>query len=656
MQEMREHAEAGRLSQALVKAVDLQTHSTDFNQVLLNPDVTALVDEAINQYKHAEADGDWLRKQELLFRLRTLHEDTDRVQEYQTYRTLLDQTNRRVGLLLEYAPKHLYQLRVKQAKRLGEAELGDFNPALTEDWKERVAGIDHRMLWPGLQDAATEHIESQGWRPLIEGGLMALRILATTPALAETFPSLNDEQKVARFVAYIDGEMRALEGARESEAALARRCSRIVHDDLPVINKQTIDLPRSVIYKEFGDGAMNMLDEYSEFIWPYKLRRFQQTTKGKFVGVGILIRHDEKRDIVVVHPIEGSPAHFAGVKPEDRIVQVDGDSTVGWSLNDAVDRITGKPDTKVIIGLRREGAEDVIHIPIVRKVIPLRSVHGWWKDRLDDKGTPIWNWYADPVNRIAYVKLTDFSEETPGDLQKAWKEICADGQPRGLILDLRYNPGGLLESAVEIANLFVERGLIVKIENKDQKRAWPHEAAPNKAAIASQRIPTVVLINQGSASASEIVAGALQAHGAAIVVGERSYGKGSVQTVHQYQVMRDQISMLKLTTQYYRLPPTAEEAENKEPGRLVHKRPGSRDWGVNPDLKVEMSPDQITESMELRRKADIIRADNVAANAEARPNVSDLLTRGLDPQLETAMLLLQIRALGSLDVRQARLN
>ncbi|MCZ6834766.1 MAG: S41 family peptidase, partial [Planctomycetota bacterium] len=167
------------------------------------------------------------------------------------------------------------------------------------------------------------------------------------------------------------------------------------------------------------------------------------------------------------------------------------------------------------------------------------------------------------------------------------------GGANGLIFDLRYNPGGLLISAVQISNLFVEQGTIVSAEDKNGKNTFPpQQASKHRAKLAG--LPTVVLINKGSASASEIVAGCLQAHGAAVIVGERSYGKGSVQTIH----VTDRNAQMKLTTQYYRLPPNRRKGEVK--GRLVHKRPNQKMWGVDPDILVKMTPKQIEDTYYLR--------------------------------------------------------
>ena len=220
----------------------------------------------------------------------------------------------------------------------------------------------------------------------------------------------------------------------------------------------------------------------------------------------------------------------------------------------------------------------------------------------------------------------------------ALREMRTERPLNGLILDLRHNPGGLLKSAVEFSNAFIEGGAIVAGQDRNRRQVWQMMAEPGRAVL--KDLPLVVLVNQGSASASEIVSGALKAHDRAVVLGERSFGKGSVQTVHGCGDQRAD-AQLKLTTQYYVLPAGPGETEP----RLVHKKPGSTDWGVNPDLTVKMTPDQIEKSLVLRQNADVIEEWKDKADQKERPNVADLLTKGIDPQLELALLVLQAKSL-----------
>ncbi|MDY7110448.1 MAG: S41 family peptidase [Planctomycetota bacterium] len=644
--EMRDELEQDRLAQALRKAVKAQTLAEDFDQAFDEPEIMELVAWAESEIPRTEDQRLWLDAQELLYLLRTFYEDTERRDEFDRYDKQLEAVNRRVGLLAQYAPRRLHEMRNERRARIGEEPLGEYNPATALDWEDRLDGIDQRMLRAALGTAAAEHIETAGWRPLLEGGLEALRLFATTTALSEAFPALIDDDVVDEWVAFIDGKLESL--TFRSDEELDRNALNRLLDDLVEENMASLDLPLEVVYHEFGEGAMAGLDPYSEIIWPAKLARFRQATQGNFVGVGILIRHNDKREIKVVNPLEGTPAYFAGIKPNDLIMEVNGDSTVGWSLNDAVDRITGPKGEVVTLGVEREGVEGLLQIPVERDVIKIRSVKGWWKERLDENGEPVWDWYLDPVSRIAYIRLTQFTEDSWDDLLSAWREINADGEPNGLVLDLRYNPGGLLTAAVRISNLFVRQGNIVTGEDKFGRRAWRQDARAYRAAFAD--IPTVILVNQGSASASEIVAGCLQAHGACVVVGKRTFGKGSVQTVHY--IARN--GRLKLTTQYYRLP---SPDGGITPGRLVHKRPGATEWGVDPDIEVDMTAQQNIDAIELRQAAEIIPLDeegNLDPDDPDRPDVNDLLVKGIDPQLEMAVLILQAQALArDQDVRQA---
>ena len=637
------------LTLALRHAVEYQTLSDDMTAALQSHAVRSVIDETITAIPHAEQQRDWLHAQELLFRLRTLYDDTDERAMYAKHDAHMKVINRRISMIAQYAPKHLHELRARQAARLDDPPLGEFNPVGIDDWQTRLTGVDHNMLRRALHQTAVDHIESSGndgWRPLLHGGVNALRLFATTTALEESFPRLTNDAAVQRWVAHCETQLERL--ARLPDSALGPGELNTVLNELHDLNQRTLQLPQEVLFHEFGDGAMYELsiakeDEYTEIIWPDRLRRFRQSTEGNFIGVGIVIGYDDRRDIMVVNPIEGTPAFRAGVLPNDVIASVDGVSTVGWTLNDAVDRITGERGTQVTLELRREGVNEPVKVTMTRDTVKLYSVNGWYKTGLDEESRPVWDWFIDADNRIGYIRIANFSDDTYNDVVAAWNQMRQQ-QVRGLILDLRHNPGGLLDQAVRISNLFVNNGPIVSIEGKRQMFNETLNARRNMAMIAESNIPIAVLINRGSASASEIVAGALQAHGAAITVGQRTWGKGSVQRV--YSVAAN--AQVKITTQYYRLPPSERDPE----GRLVHKRPNSTEWGVDPDIRVAMTPAQIMNAVELRRQADLITNEE---NGEAdRPNPRQLITDGVDPQLETALLLLQARSLAMMAERQQR--
>lgn len=644
--ELREQLDKGEITKALTAAVKLQTLSEDWKEPLKTDLFRELLTRAVEADRAAQESGDWLLAQEILFRLRTLHEDAGDRELFGRFNKALEQVNRRIGLMARYAPKQLYELRRLAAERTGQLEkFPAWNPAFADDWKEQERGITKPMLSGALKIAASEHISSGGWKPLLEGGLNALGIFATTEALGETFPGIADQTKV-------DGFLEAIaRGKSRVEPLPAGRVDRSDYNsilaDLLTTNDRTLQLPEVVVLHEFGDGAIEELasrfeDQYSEIIWPERLRRFQQQVDGDFVGVGILIRHDDKRDIMVINPLEGSPAARGGIKADDRIAAVNGMPSVGWSLNKAVDEITGPVGQPVTLSIKRSGVEEPFEVQLVRDRIKIRSVNGWWKRGLDANGAPEWDWWLDPSAGIGYVRLTAFNEESFEDFRSAIAQMRAERPLNGLVLDLRHNPGGLLKSAVDFTNIFVPGGEVVSGEDRDGRQVWKLEAQRNRADLAG--LPVVVLVNQGSASASEIVSGALQVHDAAVVLGDRTFGKGSVQTVHDISD-RNAGAAIKLTTQHYLLPAAPGETR----GRVVHKKPGADDWGVKPDLTVKMTPEQIEKSITLRQEADIIEEWKDEADRKPRPDPKELFAQNLDPQLETALLILQARALKELD-------
>ena len=219
-----------------------------------------------------------------------------------------------------------------------ETEFPEYNEAFADEWKERLRDINDRMLKRALVMTSRDHISGAGWKPLLEGGIEALRIFVTTKALTENFPDLGSDDRVARFDEFLEIHEKRI-GDMSEEDINSETCRRLI-DELLLANNRTVKVPSEVIIREFGDGAMYRLekdfqDEYSQVIWPDEIRRFQQQVNGAFVGVGILIRHDDRRQIVIVNPLEGSPAARSGVKAGDIIFGVEGKSTVGWSLNRA---------------------------------------------------------------------------------------------------------------------------------------------------------------------------------------------------------------------------------------------------------------------------------------------------------------------------------
>ena len=260
------------------------------------------------------------------------------------------------------------------------------------------------------------------------------------------------------------------------------------------------------------NGMLTGLDPHSSYMNAKAFRDMQIQTKGEFGGLGIEVNED-KGIIKVVSPIDDTPAARAGIKPGDIITALDGKTLIGTTLNDAVDKMRGPPNSKILLTLKRQNVDKPIEVSLTREVIHIQVV----KSRMEP-------------HDIGYVRLTQFTEQADAGIKQAVKNLQAQngGKLRGLILDLRNNPGGLLDQAVSVSSDFIDQGEIVSTRARHPEDSQRWDA---KGDDILHGAPLVVLINGGSASASEIVSGALQDHHRAVLLGTRSFGKGSVQTV-----------------------------------------------------------------------------------------------------------------------------
>lgn len=342
------------------------------------------------------------------------------------------------------------------------------------------------------------------------------------------------------------------------------------------------DYVESVDEEKILDGAIRgllySLDPHSMYMPPEVYRDLKVDTRGVFGGVGIEVTVKE-RWLTIVSPIEGTPADKAGLQPKDRILRIDGKITKDWSLSQAVQKMRGRVNTPVELTIGREGVEEPFEVKITRKIIRVPNI----KYELIDK-------------KYAYVRVSSFQERTVTELRKILKRLQRKNQIAGLILDLRNNPGGLLEEAVGVTDLFLKKGIVVTTSSrgKEVDRREAHDDGTEGA------YPIIVLVNGGSASASEIVAGALQDNERAIVLGTRTFGKGSVQSV----IELEDGSALKLTVARYYTPS----------GRSIQAE------GIIPDIAVEqMTLKQLKEG----RKHLRIREENLKGH----------LTSGQTPKL-----------------------
>ncbi len=306
---------------------------------------------------------------------------------------------------------------------------------------------------------------------------------------------------------------------------------RLFSDILNIVSRyyveevNTEDLVKSAI-----EGMLNDLDPYSQYMDPAEYRELQVKTQAKFGGIGIQIGI-RNNVLTVISPIEGTPAYRVGLQAGDQIIEIDNQTTEGWTVQDAVKKLRGTPGTKVSIKIRREAIKEEFTVTIVREIINIKAVP-----------------FAGIVtNDIGYVRLADFSQVARTELEEAIDSLIREGAKK-IIFDLRLNSGGLLQEGFEVSNLFLPKGkMVVSVKGRDP-RANREFITTEDGKYLSQ--PMVLLVDRGSASASEIVAGCLQDWERALIIGDTTFGKGSVQTIHSLE----ESTALKLTTAYWYTP------------------------------------------------------------------------------------------------------
>ena len=353
------------------------------------------------------------------------------------------------------------------------------------------------------------------------------------------------------------------------------------------------------------NGMLTSLDPHSSYLSPKNFRDMQTQTRGEFGGLGIEVTM-ENGYVKVVSPIDDTPAFRAGLKSGDLITHLDTEPVQGLTLSEAVERMRGKVGSDLKLTIRREG-RDPFDVTVTRDIIKIRSV-----------------WSRMEGNDIAYVRITSFSEQTTASMERAINRLKeeAAGKLKGVVLDLRNNPGGLLDQSVKISDAFLNQGEIVSTRSRRADEGQRFNAKPGDI---TEGLPIVILVNGGSASASEIVAGALQDHRRAIILGTRTFGKGSVQTI----IPLSGHGAIRLTTARYYTPS----------GRSIQAR------GIDPDIVVEQAKLEKITQPERRREENLRgRLDNPGGGNDSGPGgaAEKKEAKGLDDyQLSRALDLLR---------------
>ncbi len=353
------------------------------------------------------------------------------------------------------------------------------------------------------------------------------------------------------------------------------------------------------LYIAAMQGIVSRLDQNSAFIPPKKYQEFQEVIEQRFGGVGILIEGPPAvKRLTVVAPILGSPAFEAGIQPGDVILEINGESTEGVEANAATLKMRGPLGEAVTLKVQRMNSSETAVMTIVRADVQVDSVFG---DRIQSDSK--WNYFLEEDPRIAYIRVTLFGERTTEEFRKAIEAV--KDHAKAVVIDLRSNPGGILRSAVDMCDMLLDRGVIVSTRGRNEQ--FGSERTADHDVLLPLGIPIVVLVNGDSASASEIMAACLKDSGRAMLAGQRSYGKGTVQQVFDLQ---DNQTAIKVTTAKFYRPN----------GKNIHrsdKSTESDDWGVTPDAALTQTITPLEELYLYKRWNS--RGDPRLNNAAEKP-------------------------------------
>jgi carboxyl-terminal processing protease len=542
-------------------------------------------------------------------------------------------------LLAEYTPKEFYKLQqsflLKKAKvalphgahipgqKTTPEEPNTKTPPSYHNWHRSIRGIHQELLVEALDETEHHWVFDLNYNQLLTGGLKMVRLFPRTPMLADAFHRLKVAADVRPFTATINHLLKTTESHQTIDTdKMISIWSRLLSAD-----KRTVKIPTGVLVKEFTNGALGTLDPFTDVFWPDQVTQFDKMMEGTFGGVGIQIEpHDGF--LRVVSPLSGTPAWRAGIQSNDLITTVNGKSILGMSLDSVIHMIMGKPGTTVTLGIRRGKNPNLLIFHLKRAQIEVHSVEGF----LRNPETSRWRYMIDPVQHIGYIRVTQFQSDTGREFKRAVKHLLKH-HVRGIIIDLRYNPGGLLEIALRMCRMFLKNGVILSTYGRTSpKQTW---YATNHPMVPSD-IPMIVLVNQDSASASEIFSGAMHDRHRALIIGHRTYGKGSVQNI--IPIGLNHKAILKLTMAHYYLPD----------GECVERNPHATTWGVQPNIVIPFSPAQLLALQQTWMHAEVL--PNASEKATAKKIDGGKLPmpikqEAFDTQLDTALTMMRLTLL-----------
>lgn len=395
--------------------------------------------------------------------------------------------------------------------------------------------------------------------------------------------------------------------------SVKNRHASIISEALTIIrNEALVEIPERKLFDAAMNGMMKTLDPNSSFISQEQYKAFDEDLSQEFVGVGMEIARDTELNCLKVVPMPGTPAFNAGMKVGDRVLEIDGTSTADLSQQDAIELIRGPKGEVVAFLVSRNDPDAPFIIEVTRDDIPVPSIYG---DTRNADGS--WNFVLHEQPEIGYIRLRQFGRKSTEELRAAVQSL--DGKIDAFVLDLRYNPGGLLNAAIDISDMFIGREVLIVQTKQRSGKIVSRRYATSKTEMNTD-LPMVVLVNEYSASASEIVAACLQDHSRAIVVGKQTWGKGTVQDLITMERNR---SVMRLTTASYWRP------SGKNIDRTVLKLDDPTQYGVSPDegFEVPLTDQQLSDIATARNQRDqAIKPDN---NLKLQPNQPEWLETDL---------------------------
>jgi carboxyl-terminal processing protease len=603
-------------------AYGFSTHKAAFKKQPWVARLTAQIAAKAAQYDRQHR---WLESLQLYNQLNGMYRISRK------YHRDLHRVVRRTMLLATYTPKQFFAMQEKMAKDhafkkpstapKGKIKEEQQNQApVYSRWQHTVEGIHQDMLVESLELTERDWVLPITYNTLLTGGLHMVQLMTQTPMLADTFPGLNDRAQRDEF----DAEIHTLLQRTASKKPIDTLGMIRLWSELATVDQSTVKLPLPVLIKEFTEGCMEKTDKFTMPFWPSQVQGFNKEMEGQFGGVGIQIRMDNGL-LQVISPLSGTPAYKAGIQAGDVIVTVNGQNMMGLGINTVIRKIMGKPGTRVVLGIRRGTNPKLLIFHLKRAIIHVRSIKGFARNPQNGK----WRFMIDPKEGIAYVRVTQFQADTAVQLKKVLKRLLRE-QMHGLIIDLRYNPGGYLDTAVRMCNMFISQGTILSTRGRTAPpEAWSARGSP----LIPPDMPVILVVNQDSASASEIFSGAMRDHHRALIVGHRTYGKGCVQNV--IPIGEHDTAEFKLTEQYYYLPD----------GECIQRQPYARVWGVKPNVAVWFSPLQLQQLQATWLNDDLISSPG---KLSAKPSPFAFKVppqKDFDTQLDTALILMKLQLL-----------